>query len=179
VTPDGMPVEERPVIVTARLDPEDLAPYERLRREHFPSERNVLPAHLTMFHALPGAAFPRILAALEDCVRHHRRFEAQTVGLRLFGGGVAFDVESAQLAGIRSQLRGEFASILSAQDARPWRPHITVQNKVASRDARRLHAQLLATFERDSLRVTGVDCWRYLGGPWELLASLRFSDKSD
>ena len=44
------------LIVTAELGPADLAWLDRLRRTYYPAERNQLPAHLTMFHALPPSA---------------------------------------------------------------------------------------------------------------------------
>ena len=44
------------LIVTAELGPADFGWLEGLRRAHYPPERNQLPAHLTMFHALPPSA---------------------------------------------------------------------------------------------------------------------------
>ena len=42
-----------PLIVTADFAPADLAFLDAERRAHFPPHRNILPAHLTLFHALP------------------------------------------------------------------------------------------------------------------------------
>ena len=42
-----------PLIVTALLDEVAQERFDRLRREHFPPERNQLDAHLTLFHRLP------------------------------------------------------------------------------------------------------------------------------
>ncbi|HVL29354.1 MAG TPA: 2'-5' RNA ligase family protein, partial [Sphingomicrobium sp.] len=42
-----------PLIVTAELAAPDLARLDGLRRLYYPPERNRLPAHLTMFRALP------------------------------------------------------------------------------------------------------------------------------
>lgn len=39
-------------ILTAELDAESFAWLDGLRRKHFPPERNLLSAHLTMFHRL-------------------------------------------------------------------------------------------------------------------------------
>ena len=44
------------LIVTAVLAGPDLAWLDGLRRAYYPPERNQLPAHLTMFHALPPSA---------------------------------------------------------------------------------------------------------------------------
>ncbi len=42
-----------PLIVTAAIGASDQALFDRLRTVYFPPERNQLPAHLTMFHAIP------------------------------------------------------------------------------------------------------------------------------
>ncbi|GAA1871360.1 2'-5' RNA ligase family protein [Pseudonocardia ailaonensis] len=42
-----------PLIVTATLDAPTQERFDALRRRHFPSDRNFLAAHLTLFHALP------------------------------------------------------------------------------------------------------------------------------
>jgi hypothetical protein len=46
---------DRSFILTAELDPASFAWLDWLRREHFPPERNLLPAHLTLFHRLSSA----------------------------------------------------------------------------------------------------------------------------
>ena len=40
-----------PLIICADFAPADFAYLDALRRAHFPPERNILPAHLTMLHA--------------------------------------------------------------------------------------------------------------------------------
>lgn len=42
-------------ILTAELDPDSFAWFDGLRRAHFPPERIVLPAHVTLFHRLSSA----------------------------------------------------------------------------------------------------------------------------
>ncbi|WP_228763515.1 2'-5' RNA ligase family protein [Brevundimonas sp. SPF441] len=49
-----------PLIVTAALDARAFAYFEALRRRHFPPHLNQIPAHLTLFHALPGDQEPLI-----------------------------------------------------------------------------------------------------------------------
>ena len=44
------------LIITAEIGKADLAWLDKLRQAHYPAERNHLPAHLTMFHALPPSA---------------------------------------------------------------------------------------------------------------------------
>src|ERR1700712_5017184 len=46
--------DHAPLILTLALHGEDQARFDRLRIAHFPPERNLIPAHITMFHHLPG-----------------------------------------------------------------------------------------------------------------------------
>ena len=48
------------LIVTAEIAQRDFSWLEHLRRSHYPAERNQVPAHLTMFHALPPSAEPEV-----------------------------------------------------------------------------------------------------------------------
>jgi hypothetical protein len=90
------------------------------------------------------------------------------------GGGVAFRVVSPELDAIRSQLSADFHGLLSAQDSGGWRPHITVQNKVAVKEARKLLAILDIEFRPLPLSISGLGLHRYLDGPWERLAAYPF-----
>jgi hypothetical protein len=90
------------------------------------------------------------------------------------GGGAAFRVVSPELDRIREELAHDLYGLLGAQDARGWRPHITVQNKVASKVARSLIAKLQQGFARRSLTIGGLGLHRYLGGPWERIAAYSF-----
>ena len=83
------------------------------------------------------------------------------------GEGTAFRVESEELEDIRYDLGEAFRGLLTPQDQGPWHPHVTIQNKVEPREARRLQQQLKAGFEPRPLSILGLASWRYLGGPWE------------
>jgi hypothetical protein len=61
--------------------------------------------------------------------------------------------------------------MLTPQDIAPWRPHITIQNKVDPKEAKRLQQQLRSTFQPRPLSLKGLASWRYLGGPWEPIRS--------
>ncbi len=54
-----------PLIVTVALDEGAFAWFEDLRQTHFPPGRNQVPAHLTLFHALPGEQEAFIAEALK------------------------------------------------------------------------------------------------------------------
>ena len=55
-----------------------------------------------------------------------------------------------------------------------WRPHVTVQNKVAPKAARELKAILERSFDTRPLAISGLGLHRYLGGPWDRLAIYPF-----
>jgi hypothetical protein len=90
------------------------------------------------------------------------------------GGGVAFRIVSDDLDEIRSAIADHFHGSLSAQDAQGWRPHITIQNKVAPKAARALLAELERDFRPRPLAIAGLALHRYLGGPWEPIARYPF-----
>ena len=66
--------------------------------------------------------------------------------------------------------------LLTPQDKAGWRPHITIQNKVAPEQARQLQAKLAASWTPFEALGEGLLLWRYLGGPWELVEEFRFAE---
>lgn len=161
------------LIVTAEIGASDFAWLDQLRRVHYPAERNRLPAHLTMFHALPPSAEGEVRSTLSR-LAVERPPKASIEGLMDLGGGVALRVASIELDRIRRDLAADFSGLLSAQDAAGWRPHVTIQNKVPPRDARALIARLERDFRARPLAISGLGLHRYLGGPWEGLANYAF-----
>jgi 2'-5' RNA ligase superfamily len=157
------------LIVTVELGPADLAWLDRLRRAHYPAERNQVPAHLTMFHALPPSAETELRSRLSR-IANARAPKASIEGLMDLGGGAAFRVVSPELDGIRAELAQDLGGLLGAQDSGGWRPHITIQNKVAPKVARALIAEIGRSFVPRPLAISGLGLHRYLGGPWEKVA---------
>jgi hypothetical protein len=90
------------------------------------------------------------------------------------GGGVAFRVVSTDLDTIREELADELHGMLGAQDSGGWRPHITIQNKVAPKAARALKDHIERSFQPRPLGISGLAIRRYLGGPWETVATYPF-----
>ena len=156
------------LIVTAEMGAEDFARLDGLRRRHFPPERNQVPAHLTLFHALPPSAEQEVKQRLADLTAGPAP-SASIAGVMNLGRGVAYRVVSDDLDAIRRALANDFHGLLSAQDNAGWRPHVTIQNKVAPSDARELFQSLERDFTKRPLRIDGLGLHRYLGGPWETL----------
>jgi len=157
-----------PIIVTALFGPGDDGWLQQLRRTHYPAERNRVPAHLTLFHHLPPGIETELSARLAGAAAAPQP-PAMLAGIIDLGEGTAFRVESPALAALREELAAAFHGLLIPQDLAPWRPHVTIQNKVPPRDARALQQQLGATFEPRPLLIRALASWRYLDGPWERL----------
>ncbi len=169
----GTPAGRGPLIITADLGPSDFAWLDRQRREHFPPERNQLAAHLTMFHALPPSLEDEVRRFLK-AVTAIARPPATIAGLMNLEGGVAYRVASPALESIREQIADHFHGSLTAQDAGGWRPHVTIQNKVASGVAKALLETLEGDFNPRPLAIQGLALYRYLGGPWDTLGRFAF-----
>ena len=164
-----------PIIVTALFGNEDFAYLDGLRRQHFPPDRNQVPAHLTLFHHLPPDAEAELKRRLADLTRNAPAPQAWLGGIVDLGRGTAFRVESPDLQALRDELADAFSGLLIPQDRAGWRPHVTIQNKVPPADAKTLQAELRHDFARRSLAIVGVATWRYLGGPWDLIARHKFA----
>lgn len=155
-----------PLIVTAELGPEDLAMFDKLRRKHYPPERNQVPAHLTLFHALPPSAEGEVRRLLANLAAG-RAPKAYIAAVMNLGGGVAFRIASGGLDDIRAEIAERLSGLLTAQDSAGWSAHVTIQNKVEPGVARELIRSLGEDYLRRSVRISGLALHRYLGGPWE------------
>lgn len=164
-----------PLILTLRLDAGHQARFDALRSGHFPRERNVLAAHVTLFHKLPAAEAVGISDLLSNLADETPGPEVSVEQPFLLGGGVAFRLVSPEADTLRRRLADEWRDQLTPQDRNASRLHVTVQNKVAAREARALHAALAAGFSPSRFTSPGLDLWRYRGGPWDHAASFDFS----
>ena len=167
-------IEAAPIILTALMERPAFERFDALRRAHFPPERNFIPAHITLFHHLPGTRAAEIAADVKDEARHHLAMEVRAVRLHMMGRGVSYVLESRELADFRTRLAERWAADLVPQDRQGWRPHVTVQNKVAPEAAEALHREMSAGFQPFGFEVQGATLWFYRGGPWEKIRDVRF-----
>ncbi len=163
---------DAPLLVTLRLDEHSAAIFDELRRQHYPAELNRVGAHLTLFHRLPPEHSATLLADLRDLCPSP--FDVAIGHPRLLGRGVAVDVRSPHLEDLHRQLAARWLPWLTRQDRQPFRPHITIQNKVDPAIARHLHAELSRVQHWPIASATGWSVWRYLGGPWAPVADIAF-----
>ncbi|MBP1178821.1 2'-5' RNA ligase family protein [Methylobacterium sp. PvR107] len=171
-------MNDAPLILTLAFDEPTFARFDGERRRCFPETLNVIPAHATLFHHLPGDRERGVIEAITAFARTLPPPEVAVTGLRFTGRGVAYVLECEPLAAFRARLAREFDPHLTAQDRQGWRPHVTVQNKVAPEKARALHADLSAGFAPFRFTAPATLLWRYLGGPWGAVARLPFGENA-
>lgn len=165
-----------PLVVTLQLEPSAQARFDRERRALFPPGRTQVGAHVTLFHALPGEQHAAVTGALAE-ERGHEVLPVAVTGVRSLGRGAAYLLQSADLLAMHARLARAWAPWLTAQDRQPFRPHVTVQNKVEPATARATVAALTAAFTPHVVQGTGLELWRYVGGPWELVERFPFTDR--
>ena len=161
------------LIVTGELAHSDFAWLNDLRRRHYPAERNQLPAHLTMFHAIPPSTETELRQILR-VMGEHAPPRAWVAGIINLGGGAAVRIASDELEQIRDEIAYRLHGLLTAQDAAGWSAHVTIQNKVPPREAKGLVQALGNQFDQRPVRISGLGLHRYLGGPWETLRTFPF-----
>ena len=133
-----------------------------------------MPAHATLFHALPGDAEDEVRAALT--AGGTEGFPVEVAGPRLLGRGVAFPLRSDELLRRRAAIARRFAGRLTRQDGARYSPHVTVQNKVTPDEARALQEALAASFTPWTTQAAAFELWRYLGGPWAAVLSYELGE---
>lgn len=169
------PAAADPLILTLALDGDSFARLDGLRRAHFPPHLNRIPAHVTLFHHLPGEEEGAVVAALAAVCGEQAPSAVRVASLMPLGRGVALRLEAPEVAGLRARLARGWERWLTPQDRQGWRPHVTVQNKVAPEEARGTLERLRAAFEPWEATATGLLLWRYKGGPWEGAGEFAFT----
>ena len=164
-----------PLLLTLRLAEPAQSLFQALRNRHFPPTRNIVPAHVSLFHALPGEARPEI-GQLLDALQAERP-EIAVEPPRSLGRGVAFPLASPGLLALRARLAGSWADWLTPQDRQRYAPHVTVQNKVTPEQARETLQRLRQGFVPWQTEGAALLLWRYLGGPWEEVAQIALSPR--
>lgn len=159
------------MILTFGLDSDSFARFAPLRERHFPSHRNFLPVHVTLFQQLPTVAQPRILGALaSEAGVQAPAFRA--TGIIDLGGGAAVDLDCEAGVALQQRLRNVWRDFLSRSDDRKRKLHVTVQNKVDRETAHRTQNTLRADFEPFDGYLDRLILWHYRGGPWERIATV-------
>lgn len=155
------------VIITALLDRHVEKELTLLRNNFFPKEINYLPAHVTLFHAAPLELIEKM-----DFLR-----EPMPLTIRepvFFGRGFGVKVDCPELKNWRRELL-KLLLDFTPQDKNLNQLHVTFQNKVTPDKARKDFEQFKLIWNPIESEALGIQVWKYLGGPWELLETKQFS----
>jgi 2'-5' RNA ligase len=169
-----MDSQDQILILTLEMDSFSFEHFNSLRKKYFPPERNFVPAHITLFHHLPSSSisFQQI-----EQVCSRPPFEIEIREPWSLGNGVAFKVMSNDLMTLRDELRTQWQNHLTKQDLAPYKPHITIQNKVEAETARQL-LKSLADVNPWRASATGLTLWEYQSGPWQFIQTFVFRQSS-
>lgn len=162
-----------PLLITAELPPDVLAWADALRRTHYPPERNRLRAHVTLFHQLPASVEGELLQVLSDLARKPAP-AARIEGLMKLDSGTALAVESPAVVELHHIIAERMHGLLTDQDTRPLRLHVTVQNKVTREAARALQAALAPELKPLSFRFHGFGLYAWEDGLWRPIRTIAF-----
>jgi 2'-5' RNA ligase len=164
-----------PLVLTLELDGRAFAALDALRRRFYPTERNAVPAHVTLFHQLPGEHAREVKALLSMAAAAQRPIELMGAEAREINRGVAVFFRSPQLLSLRDGLAQEWWPWLTEQDRAGFRPHITIQSGVSRSQARATLREVGSAIQSlRRMQGTGVHLWRYIGPGWEDVRLVRF-----
>ena len=164
-----------PIILTLQVDEESAARFETARERWFPPKLNRVPAHCTLFHALPGDDRERVAREVAKVCARTRPFPVPVEEIIKLGGGMAYRLRSERLDEMRADLARAFEGELTKQDASGFRAHVTIQNKVTKDTAAASRAVMAAEFEPWEATAEGVQIWSYEGGPWGAVGAVGFA----
>jgi 2'-5' RNA ligase len=161
-------------ILTLEMDGEAFAAFDALRRRYTPPEKNLVPAHVTLFSRLPPERAREIKALLTKTASAQKPIDIARGEVKALERGVAIFLHSPQLAALRESLAHEWWPWLGDQDKAGFRPHVTIQTNVEEAEAYRTRQAIGASFRPPRIRGMGLHLWRYRDGPWEHEQLFRF-----
>ncbi len=156
----------RPLVLTLGVDEASQGRLEAERRRYYPARLNRIPAHVSLFHALPGEEERSVGEELASLAATEAPFAVEVYDLMRLGRGVAYSVRAPELARLHARLRAAWLPWLSPQDRQGFRPHVVVQNKADPGEARGLYERLSASFRPWTIKAESLLLWYYEGGPW-------------
>ena len=166
-------------MLTLKLTDSLAKPMNSIREQYFPKRLNRIPAHLTLFHALPDSRFAAIDGGLKQLSANTKPFFVSTgkpFRMRL-GVGVNVGKGYNRMKQVHEDLRSQWMPHLSEQDQGGWRPHWTVMNKVNEEkevdDAFRAVEKEMLQSVREGQAI-GLDLWRYDKGNWIFANEYKF-----
>jgi hypothetical protein len=163
----GLAPTSAPFVLTLELDGESFAFFDGLRRRHYPPERNLVPAHVTLFHRLPGERSREIRALLRQAAATQKPFHLAMGAVKATDRGVIILLHATRLVALRHALAAEWWAWLSDQDRMHFQPHVTIQGGVSAAEARQTQRSVTEASHAPAIRALGLHLWRYREGRWE------------
>ena len=154
-----------PLIVTLEADSASQARFDAARERWFPPERNFIPAHVTLFHKLPGDRVEEVALRLSRVAAAMPPPPFRVASIMSLGRGAAYRLDLPAGGELRRAIGAGFD--LSAQDSGKLQAHVTVQNKVSRETAATTLETLRAGFAPWDGHGAALRLWWYRGGPWE------------
>ena len=161
-----------PLIVTLEADPASQARFEAARARWFPPGRNLVPAHVTLFHRLPGERADAVALRLAQVAERTPPPPFRVASVMALGRGAALRLDCPAGDALRRAVGAGFEIV--AQDRGRLRAHVTVQNKVSREEAAETLDILRAGFAPWDGHGVALRLWRYRGGPWEAAGRFAF-----
>jgi hypothetical protein len=171
--------DRTPHIVLALLPDAVQARLDGLRRAHYPPERNRVPAHCTLFHAIPGMVAAELAATLAGLAARTPPPRARIDRIIDLDGGTALGLVSPDLAQLREVIADHFHGLLTGGDAVPPRFHVTVQNKVDRRTAHSLQASLATSWRAIDTTIPAIAVHRVHDGEWHHAGTWRLRGRRE
>ncbi len=162
------------LILTTALDAKSFEHFDELRERYYPKERNLVPAHVIMFHALPTNHEPRIRDIVIHWCDRTPVLAGKVTRPRKLSEGVAFEIEATELTLLQFKLKEAFGGWCTAQDRLPFKPQVTIANRVPPAEARLLFETMQLRHQPFEVRFEGIEIWRYTGGPWQPVERIDF-----
>ena len=141
---------------------------------YFPPDRNQVPAHLSLFHQLPGDDRESIDEVLAKVAKGNPPVALRFNAVKPTGRGVMIATLAPSLMAIRNELARAFDRHLTPQDRQPFHPHVMIMNKAEREDVELAMSELQTTWSPWTGMGDRLILWRYLGGPWSEAASYPF-----
>ena len=170
-----------PIIISAWLEDDLQTHFSELRAKYFPTTRNYLQGHITLFHALPSEYLEVIMKTVNSVCSDSQEFEVFCDPYTLTSNSlVMIPLKAPKLVSVRKNLLGALKKefTMSRQDINPnFKPHATVVNKVTVEEAKRIFEEVKSLPKDANVshgRAKGLDVWFYRGGPWEHLHRIPF-----
>ncbi|KAL9050063.1 MAG: hypothetical protein Q9162_006853 [Coniocarpon cinnabarinum] len=169
--------ESSSYVLTLHTSPEIHNAANALRQKYFPPKINKTPAHITLFHALPGSRLDSIRSDLSQAAAAQEPFKLSTGSTKRLKRGIAISVVGTKPAKeLHDGLRKKWFEWLSQQDRGGFQGHYTVMNKVEEDEAvEKARKEIKDEFRGAEGEARGLTIWKYEKGHWRLPETFDFS----